>query len=62
MLGLLLVVGLAGPMDGCGPAETQQAPSERSEAIKQTYKERFQKTAPVQKNDARKGSGRRAGP
>jgi hypothetical protein len=61
-LGLFLVLGLSGPMEGCGPAGTEQVPTTHSEEVDKIHKERYLKPATVQKNVVRKGSGRRSGP
>jgi hypothetical protein len=61
-LGLFLVLGLGGSMEGCGPAKTEQVPTTQSEAVDKIHKERYLKPATVQKNVVRKGSGRRPGP
>jgi hypothetical protein len=61
-LGLFLVLGLSGPMEGCGPAKTDQVPTQPSEEIKEIHRDRYLKPATVQKNAVRKSSGRRSGP
>ena len=61
-LGLFLVLGLSGPLEGCGPAMTDQVPTQPSEEIKKVHRDRYLKSTTVQKNVVRKSSGGRSGP